>query len=71
MLAGTWLTKIRSLARKIDTKADIFSMTFAFSPVCLLFFLEKMSKIMKEEEEEEENSVVGSTFVRLNFVARY
>ncbi len=30
-----------------------------------------MTKIMKEEEEEEESSVVGSTFVRLNFVARY
>jgi hypothetical protein len=29
-----------------------------------------MTKIMKEEEEEE-NSVGGSTFVRLNFVARY
>jgi hypothetical protein len=29
-------------------------------------------KTMKEEEEEEEeNSEVGSTFVRLNFVARY
>ena len=40
MLAGTWLTKVRSLARKIDTIADIFSMTtFAFSPICLLFFL--------------------------------
>jgi hypothetical protein len=40
MLAGTWLTKVRSLARKIDTKADIFSMTtFAFSSICLLFFL--------------------------------
>jgi hypothetical protein len=24
-----------------------------------------------KEEEEEENSVVGSTFVRLNFEARY
>ncbi len=69
MLAGTWLTKVRSLARKIDTKADIFSMTtFAFSSI---FLWEKMTKIMKEEEEEEENSVVGSTFVRLNFVTRY
>ncbi len=74
MLAGTWLTKVRSLARKIDTKADIFSMTtFAFSPTvyACYFFWKKMTKIMKEEEEEEENSVVGSTFVRLNFVARY
>jgi hypothetical protein len=29
-----------------------------------------MTNMMKEEEEEE-NSVVGSTYVRLNFVARY
>jgi hypothetical protein len=41
------------------------------SYICLLFFWKKMTKIMKEEEEEEESSVVGSTFVRLNFVARY